>query len=420
MPEHFDKPAINTPALGDSIGTALTPNATRVMLLGAGELGKEIAGAFQNLGLEVHAVERYHGAPAHQVAQFAHVADINDEEAVWALAQEIRPDVVVPEVEMVSVPALNRLEESGFCTVVPTARACADTWNRASIRQIAESIGLPGTAYKFATSAEELGEAAAQLGFPCIVKSDAATSGRGHVVVHGPEEIAECWANVHRVSTDKRHVVVERFVDFDHEVTLLAVRSVDPATGCLATWFSEPIGHRHEGGDLAESWQPLAISEQALENARSVAARISNELGGRGVYCVELFVSGDDVYFSAVSPRPSDAAMLTLRTQRFSEFDLHARAILGYPIDVTLTSPGAAVVLHAERDMKEVVVSGVREALSFPETDVRVFGKPGAYAGRRLGLVVATADTADLARENASLAARAITLSDGGPRKWRT
>lgn len=392
------------------IGTPLTPNATKVLLLGSGELGKALAIAFQNLGLEVHAVDRYAGAPAQQIAHFSYIADIHDEAKVLELTERIRPQFVIPEVEMVAVGALAKLEQAGEVTVVPTARACELTQDRESVRRVAENIGLPVSAYRFASSLEQLQAAATELGFPCIIKPDVATSGKGHMIARDEHDVAEAWNLVRRVSSDEGRVVAERFVDFDYEVTLLAVRSIDPVSGKLATWFSEPIGHRHENGDLVEAWQPMAMSEIALENARSVAARISNELGGRGVYGVELFVAGDDVYFSSVSPRPSDTAMLTSYTQRFSEFELHARAILGYPIDVTLVSPGASVVLHAEEESSDVAYSGVSQAMTYAETDVRLFGKPGTYKGRRMGLVVSTAEDVEEARDRAALAAAKISV----------
>lgn len=398
------------------IGTPLTGNATKVLLLGAGELGKQLVIAFQNLGLEVHAVDRYAGAPAQQLAHFSYIADIRDPHKVWELTERIKPDYVVPEVETVAVETLKRIEEFGT-TVVPSARACELTQCRESVREVAESIGLPVTAYRFAESAEELQEAVGELGLPCIVKPDITTSGKGHVLLKDEEDVVEAWAMVRHVSTDHKRVVVERFVDFDYEVTLLAVRSIDPATGKMATWFSEPIGHRHENGDLVESWQPMAMSEDALANARSVAARISNELGGRGVYGVELFVAGDEVYFSSVSPRPLDTAMLTGYTQRFSEFELHVRAMLGFPIDVTLVSPGAAVILHADAELDDVSYSGLDAALAYEETDVRLFGKPWAYAGRRMGMVTTTAEDVETARDRAALAAGKIAV---GPTADRT
>lgn len=416
-PEVCDNSRMTT--VGDiagHIGTPLTGNATKVLLLGAGELGKQLVIAFQNLGLEVHAVDRYAGAPAQQLAHFSYIADIRDPHKVWELTERIKPDYVVPEVETVAVEALKRIEEFGT-TVVPTARACELTQCRESVREVAESIGLPVTAYRFAESAEELKEAVGELGLPCIVKPDITTSGKGHVLLKEEEDVEEAWAMVRHVSSDNKRVVVERFVDFDYEVTLLAVRSIDPATGKMATWFSEPIGHRHENGDLVESWQPMAMSEDALANARSVAARISNELGGRGVYGVELFVAGDEVYFSSVSPRPLDTAMLTGYTQRFSEFELHVRAILGFPIDVTMVSPGAAVILHADAELDDVSFTGLDVALSYEETDVRLFGKPWAYAGRRMGMVATTAEDVETARDRAALAAGKITV---GPNADRT
>ncbi|MCG7229895.1 formate-dependent phosphoribosylglycinamide formyltransferase [Corynebacterium minutissimum] len=392
------------------IGTPLTATATKVLLLGAGELGKQLAMAFQNLGLEVHAVDRYAGAPAQQLAHFSYIADIRDPQKVWELTERIKPDYVVPEVETVAIEALERVEEELGATVVPSARVCALTQSRESVRGVAESIGLPVSGYRFAESPEELQQAVEELGLPCIVKPDITTSGKGHVLLKEEEDVEEAWSMVRHVSSDKKRVVVERFVDFDYEVTLLAVRSIDPATGKMATWFSEPIGHRHEKGDLVESWQPMAMSEDALANARSVAARISNELGGRGVYGVELFVAGDDVYFSSVSPRPLDTAMLTDYTQRFSEFDLHVRAMLGLPIDVTLVSPGAAVILHADAELDDVSYSGLDAAMAYEETDVRLFGKPWAYSGRRMGMVATTAEDVETARDRAALASSKITV----------
>lgn len=395
------------------IGTPLTPNATRILLLGAGELGRGLAFSFQKLGLEVHAVDRYPNAPASQVAHFHYVADIRDADAVLDLCEKIQPHFVAPEVETVAVDALSRIEEGTDIAVVPSARACELTQDRETIRDVAcNELGLPTTAFRFANSEEELYEAVAELGLPCIVKPDVATSGKGHMLVRDREEIAEAWERVHRVGTEDRQVIAERVVDFDYEVTLLAVRSIDPATEKLATWFSQPIGHRHENGNFVESWQPMHMTEGALENARSVAARISNALGGRGVYGVELFVAGDDVYFSSVSPRPSDTAMLTEHTQRYSEFDLHARAILGYPIDVTMTSPGASVVLTAEQTLTDVSYAGVGHAMGLSETDVRLFGKPDAYPGRRMGLVTSTAESVDEARDRAALAARKVTIGE--------
>ena len=392
------------------IGSPLTSNAVRVLMLGGGELAKGLVGAFQNLGLEVHVVDRYEGSPAQQVAHFSYTADIDDEKAVLDLVAHIKPAYVVPEIEGVADEALQALHDDSAVTVVPTARACELTSDRKKLREVAESLGLPTTAYKVVETFDALKEAVNELGLPCIIKPDVATSGRGHVLVKDEDQLKDAWDNVRRGKKNS-WVVAERFVDFDYEVIIMAVRSIDPETGKLATWFSEPIGYEHARGNLVDCWQPKTMSQRAFENARSVAARISNELGGRGIFAVELFVAGDDIYFSSVTPRPSDKAMLTEATQRFSQYELHARAILGLPIDITLVSPGASSLLHATEEIDEVTYSGVEEALQVAETDVRLFGKPSAYPGRRMGLIMATADDVSEARDRAAIAASKITIS---------
>ena len=392
------------------IGSPLTSNAVRVLMLGGGELAKGLVGAFQNLGLEVHVVDRYEGSPAQQVAHFSYTADIDDEKAVLDLVEHIKPAYVVPEIEGVADEALQALHDDSAVTVVPTARACELTSDRKKLREVAESLGLPTTAYKVVETFDALKEAVNELGLPCIIKPDVATSGRGHVLVKDEDQLKDAWDNVRRGKKNS-WVVAERFVDFDYEVIIMAVRSIDPETGKLATWFSEPIGYEHARGNLVDCWQPKTMSQRAFENARSVAARISNELGGRGIFAVELFVAGDDIYFSSVTPRPSDKAMLTEATQRFSQYELHARAILGLPIDITLVSPGASSLLHATEEIDEGTYSGVEEALQVAETDVRLFGKPSAYPGRRMGLIMATADDVSEARDRAAIAASKITIS---------
>ena len=392
------------------IGSPLTSNAVRVLMLGGGELAKGLVGAFQNLGLEVHVVDRYEGSPAQQVAHFSYTADIDDEKAVLDLVAHIKPAYVVPEIEGVADEALQALHDDSAVTVVPTARACELTSDRKKLREVAESLGLPTTAYKVVETFDALKEAVNELGLPCIIKPDVATSGRGHVLVKDEDQLKDAWDNVRRGKKNS-WVVAERFVDFDYEVIIMAVRSIDPETGKLATWFSEPIGYEHARGNLVDCWQPKTMSQRAFENARSVAARISNELGGRGIFAVELFVAGDDIYFSSVTPRPSDKAMLTEATQRFSQYELHARAILGLPIDITLVSPGASSLLHATEEIDEVTYSGVEEALQVAETDVRLFGKPSAYPGRRMGFIMATADDVSEARDRAAIAASKITIS---------
>lgn len=396
----------------EHIGTPLSASATRVMLLGAGELGKEIAIAFQRLGVEVHAVDSYHDAPAHQVSHQAHVVDLSDPAAILALVQQVRPQLIVPELESVAIQVLSDIEDSGIATVVPSAHATELARDREKIRRLAaEELGLPTSAYAVATSVAELEEAVGQIGLPCVVKPVFGYSGRGQSVVRKLEEIPAAWGYaIEGARIPAERVIVEHFIDFDHEITLPTIRSIDPATGKAATWFCEPIGHVQDGGDLAESWQPIHLPPAALDNARSVAARITNALGGRGVFDIELFIAGEDVYFSAVSPRPHDTGLVTLVTQRFSEFELHVRAILGLPIDTTLISPGACSVIRAVAEDGPVTYHGLAEALQVPEAEVRLFGKPVAYPGRRLGVALATAEDVAGARESAGAAARALRL----------
>ena len=399
-----------TPA---SIGTPYTEGATRVLLLGSGELGKEAAIAFQRLGVEVHAADRYAHAPAHQVAHFWHELDMTDAGAVKDLVAKVRPHFIVPEIEALATDALVELEAEGDVTVIPTARAAQLTMNREGIRRLAaEEVGLPTSRYRFASTREEFVAAVEEIGLPCVVKPVMSSSGKGQSTVRSAEDVDAAWEYAMsggRVSSGR--VIVEGFVDFDYEITLLTVRSIDPATGETATWFCEPIGHRQVDGDYVESWQPMPMSQVALDNARSVAARITGALGGRGIFGVELFVRGDDVWFSEVSPRPHDTGLVTMGTQRCSEFELHARAILGLPIDVTLTSPGASAVVYGGLDAVAPSYSGLADALAVPETDVRIFGKPEAHERRRMGVAVSTAETVDVARENAFAAASALKVS---------
>ena len=392
-----------------TIGTPLTQGALRVMLLGSGELGKEVAIAFQRLGVEVHAVDRYENAPAHQVAHFAYKVDLTDGKAVAELVDYIDPHFIVPEIEEIATATLVELEDSGR-TVVPTARATRLTMNRQRIRKLAAvELGLPVAAYWFADDFDDFRAAIRHAGFPCIVKPIMSTSGRGQTVVRSEDDVLLAWETAQTGGRPER-VIVERFIDFDFEITLLVVRSIDPTTGELATWFCEPIGHRQDASGYVESWQPMPLSPAALDSARSIAARITNALGGHGLFGVELFVSGDDVYFSEVSPRPHDTGLVTLATQRFSEFELHARAILGLPIDVTLTSPGASAVIYGGIDAAGVTFDGVAEALAVEEADIRLFGKPVSYPTRRMGVALATAEDAETARDRAQRAASAITV----------
>lgn len=397
----------------EAIGTPLTPTALKVLLLGASELGRELAIALQRLGVEVHAADRYAGAPAHHVANKAHVLDIYDGESIRRLVQEVRPHFIVPDVESLPADVLQEIEAEGVASVVPTALANRLTMNREGIRTFAhDKLGLPNSAFRFASTPEEMTRAAEEIGYPCVVKPVMGSSGAGQSYVGGADELEAAWNEAMKNSRfNVQRVMVEQYIPFDYEVTILAVRSIDPATGREATWFCEPIGHRQDRGDYVESWQPAHMSENALDTARSIAARIATALGGRGVFGVELFVKGDDVYFSEVSPRPHDTGMVTLGTQRFSEFDLHARAILGLPIDTTLISPGASAVIRCEdRADGDIEYVGVNKAMAVEETNVYLFGKPRALTRRRMGVTVATAEDINQARQRAEEAAGYIKV----------
>lgn len=396
----------------DAIGTPGAANATKVLLLGSGELGREVTIALQRLGVEVHAVDRYTGAPAQRIADFHHTVDMTDPRAIRDLVAQIRPDFVVPEIEALATDALQEIEDANLATVIPTARATRLTMDREGIRNLAnKELGLPNSRHVFASTWAEFEEGIRQIGIPCVVKPVVSSSGKGQSYIRSTEDIAPAWdyaMNGARVAAGR--VIIEQFVPFDYEITLLTIRSVDPATGQDATWFCEPIGHRQEHGDYVESWQPAQMSAEALGAARSVAARITGALGGRGVFGVELFVKGNDVYFSEVSPRPHDTGMVTMGSQRFSEFDLHARAILGLPIDTTLVSPGASAVIYGGVEGAEPSYTGLAQAMAVPESDLRIFGKPVSHERRRMGVAFTTAENTDIARQTAAQAAAAVTL----------
>ena len=396
--------------LASSIGTPLSSHATRVMLLGAGELGKEVIIALQRLGVEVIAVDRYANAPGHQVAHRAHVIDMTDPAALRALVEKERPHLIVPEIEAIATDALAEIEAAGTATVIPTARATQLTMNREGIRRLAaETLGLPTSPYAFAQSLDEMKAAIATIGFPCVVKPVMSSSGKGQSVLRSEADIEPAWNHAMaggRVNHGR--VIVEGFIDFEYEITQLTVRAADPVSGETQTYFCEPIGHVQVAGDYVESWQPQAMAPAALEKARDVAAKVTTALGGRGLFGVELFVRGDDVWFSEVSPRPHDTGLVTLATQRFSEFELHARAILGLPVDTSLSAPGASAVIYGGIDEAGIAFEGVREALAVPGADLRLFGKPESFVKRRMGVAVATgADTGE-ARERAKLAASKV------------
>jgi phosphoribosylglycinamide formyltransferase 2 len=394
------------------IGTPLSPSATRVMLLGAGELGKEVIIALQRLGVEVIAVDRYANAPGHQVAHRAHVIAMTDGAALRRLIEQEKPHLVVPEIEAIATDMLVEIEAEGLAEVIPTARAARLTMNREGIRRLAaEELGLPTSAYRFADSLLELQAAIdgangeSGIGYPCIVKPVMSSSGKGQSLLRGPGDVPKAWdyaASGGRVNQGR--VIVEGFIDFDYEITLLTVRARD-AAGEVQTYFCEPVGHVQVAGDYVESWQPQPMTPAALARAQEIAAAVTGNLGGRGLFGVELFVKGDMVWFSEVSPRPHDTGLVTLCSQRFSEFELHARAILGLPVDTALREPGASAVIYGGMDEAGITFAGIDEALAIPRTDLRLFGKPEAFVKRRMGVVVANAETTEEARARAKLAA---------------
>jgi phosphoribosylglycinamide formyltransferase 2 len=385
------------------------------MLLGAGELGKEVIIALQRLGVEVIAVDRYPNAPGHQVAHRSHVINMADGSALRALIERERPNLVVPEIEAIATTTLIELERAGTVTVIPTARAAWLTMNREGIRRLAaEDLGLPTSPYRFASSLDELRAAidgrdgSPAIGYPCVVKPVMSSSGKGQSKVDGPEEVEAAWSYAASGSrVDAGRVIVEGFVRFDYEITQLTVRARD-AEGAIGTHFCEPIGHVQVAGDYVESWQPHPMSPRALEESRRIARKVTENLGGTGIFGVELFVSGDQVWFSEVSPRPHDTGLVTLVTQHQSEFELHARAILGLPVDASLRSPGASAVIYGGVAAKGIVFDGVDAALAVPGTDLRLFGKPESFAKRRMGVALARAKDIDTARANAKLAASRV------------
>ena len=398
-----------------TIGTPLGASATRVMLLGAGELGKEVIIALQRLGVETIAVDRYADAPGMQVAHRSHVVSMTDGAALRAVIEQERPHLVVPEIEAIATDLLVEIEREGLAEVIPTARATRLTMNREGIRcLVAEELGLPTSPYAFAGSQAEL-QAAIDgrdgnqgIGYPCLVKPTMSSSGKGQSLLRGPADVATAWEYAvqgGRVAASR--VIVEGFVDFDYEITLLTVRAVG-ASGKVETYFCEPVGHRQVGGDYVESWQPQPMSAQALERSRAIARAVTESLGGRGLFGVELFVKGDAVWFSEVSPRPHDTGLVTLATQRLSEFELHARAILGLPVDVTLRAPGASAVIYGGIDGAGVAFTGVADALTVPGSDLRLFGKPESFKKRRMGVAVASGADITEARSRATLAASRI------------
>ncbi|BCX82037.1 phosphoribosylglycinamide formyltransferase 2 [Methylomarinovum caldicuralii] len=391
------------------IGTPLTASATKVMLLGSGELGKEIAICCQRLGLEVIAVDRYENAPAQQVAHSAHVIDMTDPIQLEALLAREKPHWIVPEIEALATDTLARIEERGLATVVPCARAVQLTMDREGIRRLAaEELGLPTSRYAFAASLEELEAAVKGVGLPCFVKPTMSSSGKGQSHLTAPDQISAAWDKARSGGrVDRGRVIVEEKIDFDFEITLLTVRALDES-GRSQIHFCQPIGHRQEQGDYVESWQPQPMTPKALEAAQAIAARVVEALGGLGLFGVELFVKGDQVWFSEVSPRPHDTGMVTMASQVQSEFELHVRAFLGLPVDTTLRRPGASAVIYGSVEGAGLVYEGIENALAVPESSLRLFGKPLAYPRRRMGVALATAETIEAARQGARRCAAGV------------
>jgi phosphoribosylglycinamide formyltransferase 2 len=387
-----------------SLGTPLSAAAVRVMLLGSGELGKEVIIALQRLGVETIAVDRYEHAPGQQVAHHAHTIMMSDPPQLKALIEAERPHIVVPEIEAIATPMLEELEAAGVVRVIPTARAARLTMDREGIRRLAaETLNLPTSPYKFCDSLAELQAAIdGGIGYPCIVKPVMSSSGKGQSMIRSSSDVAGAWDYAMaggRVSRGR--VIVEGFIDFDYEITLLTVRA-------LETHFCEPIGHLQVHGDYVESWQPHPMQPEALAKARAIAKSVTDNLGGSGIFGVELFVKGADVWFSEVSPRPHDTGMVTMITQWQNQFELHARAILGLPVNTALKSPGASAVIYGGVDGKALVYDGVAEALSVPNTDLRLFGKPESFVKRRMGVALAFDADVQVARSNAKLAASRV------------
>jgi phosphoribosylglycinamide formyltransferase 2 len=404
------------------LGTPLSPHATKVMLLGSGELGKEVIIALQRLGVETIAVDRYDNAPGQQVAHHARTITMSDPAQLKALIEAERPHLVVPEIEAIATPMLEELEAAGVVRVIPTARAARLTMDREGIRRLAaETLGLPTSPYQFCDSLAELqaaidGVDGKGIGYPCVVKPVMSSSGKGQSKIDGPADVAKAWDYAMaggRVGAGR--IIVEGFIDFDYEITLLTVRALS-ADGQVETHFCAPIGHIQVSGDYVESWQPHPMPAAALERSRHIAKTVTDDLGvgldgkpsGLGLYGVELFVKGDQVWFSEVSPRPHDTGLVTLTTQVQSEFELHARAILGLPVNTALRSPGASAVIYGGVEAKGIVFDGVAEALRVPNTDLRLFGKPESFTKRRMGVALAFDADVQVARQNAKLAASKV------------
>lgn len=395
-----------------TIGTPLQASAFKVLLLGSGELGKEVVISLQRLGVEVHAADRYDHAPAMQVAHYAYTLNMADAEELKQLIQQVKPDLIVPEIEAIATQVLVEIEQQNIATVIPSAKAVNLTMNREGIRRLAaEELGLPTSAYRFADSLESFRAACDDIGYPNFVKPVMSSSGKGQSRVKNFDEVDAAWEYAQtggRVNQGK--VIVESQIDFDFEITLLTVRAKNAETCEIETQYCDPIGHRQDSGDYVESWQPQAMTAAALEEAKRIAHKVTTALGGCGIFGVELFVKGDKVWFSEVSPRPHDTGLVTLASQFQSEFELHARAILGLPVNTSRHSVAASAVIYAGVDDTNLSFSGLNLALANPDTDLRLFGKPEGFKRRRMGVATARAETTDQARKLALETASQVSV----------
>ncbi|WP_180146032.1 formate-dependent phosphoribosylglycinamide formyltransferase [Acinetobacter sp. YH12052] len=395
-----------------TIGTPLQSSAYKVLLLGSGELGKEVVISLQRLGVEVHAADRYDHAPAMQVAHFSHTLNMADPEALKALISQVKPHLIVPEIEAIATQVLVEIEEQNIATVIPSAKAVNLTMNREGIRRLAaEELGLPTSAYRFANTLEAFRAACDDIGYPNFVKPVMSSSGKGQSRVKSFDEVDAAWEYAQTGGrVNQGTLIVESQIDFDFEITLLTVRAKNAETGEIETSFCDPIGHRQDSGDYVESWQPQLMTALALEEAKRIANKVTIALGGCGIFGVELFVKGDKVWFSEVSPRPHDTGLVTLASQFQSEFELHARAILGLPVNTARHSTAASAVIYAGVDDTNLSFTGLNLALANPDTDLRLFGKPEGFKRRRMGVATARAETTDHARELAQHAAQQVSV----------
>jgi len=384
-----------------TIGTPLQSSAFKVLLLGSGELGKEVVISLQRLGVEVHAADRYDHAPAMQVAHYSYTLNMADAEELKQLIQQVKPHLIIPEIEAIATQVLVDIEQENIATVIPSAKAVNLTMNREGIRRLAaEELGLPTSAYRFADTLESFRAACDDIGYPNFVKPVMSSSGKGQSRVTSFDEVDAAWEYAQTGGrVNQGTVIVEAQIDFDFEITLLTVRAKNAETGEIETQYCDPIGHRQDSGDYVESWQPQAMTQAALEESKRIANKVTIALGGCGIFGVELFVKGDQVWFSEVSPRPHDTGLVTLASQFQSEFELHARAILGLPVNTTRHSVAASAVIYAGVDDHNLSFSGLNLALANPNTDLRLFGKPEGFKRRRMGVATARAETTDQARE---------------------